>query len=306
MEVDDSKRGSYFNLFSSELSKLISYHSNTKNTESWNNDMPVILAGEALAVFQKTADKEKILEELRNATGYPVQFLETPVPSPKNFVEETYATNVGLALRGLKKKLKTNNEFHDIKLDMLQGKYGKKPQTLSFGYIMLPALLVITVGVVLAVTGAKNQINTEVAVLQDELTRVNQSLVLARSVQAEETKIQEKIKSVSASLQTSRSEYRQLLGNKGQNTPALSRVTSALPGGADFRTITMGRDQIVVSGVASDPFEVITYIRSLENNGYKDINIQYIGDPEKETNYPFTVMIIKTDSLNSHQAGAGK
>ncbi len=37
MDVEGSNRGNYFNLFSSELAKLISYHSNTKNIESWNN-----------------------------------------------------------------------------------------------------------------------------------------------------------------------------------------------------------------------------------------------------------------------------
>lgn len=306
MDVNGSNRGSYFNMFSSELSKLISYHSNTKNVESWSNNIPVILTGEALAVFQKTADKEEILEELRNATGYPVQFLETWVPYPEYFVEATYATNIGLALRRLKKKSRTNNEFHDIKLDMLLGKYDKKPQTLSISYIILPAILVIIVGVVLAITSAKSQINTEVAELQDELTRVNQNLVLARSVQAEEQKIQDKINTVTANLQTSRSEYSQLLGNKGKNTPALSRVTSALPGGADFRTITMDNDQIRVSGVAIDPFEVVTYIRSLENAGYKALNIQYIGDPEKETDYPFTVVINQPDSFSGQQARSGR
>jgi Tfp pilus assembly protein PilN/predicted nuclease of predicted toxin-antitoxin system len=306
MDVDSSNRGSYFNMFSSELSKLISYHSNTKNIESWNNNMPVILAGEALAVFQKTADKEEILEELRNATGYPVQFLETGVPYPEYFVEATYATNIGLALRRLKKKSRTNNEFHDIKLDMLLGKYNKKPQTLSFSYIMLPAILVIIVGVVLAVTGAKNQNNMEVTELQDELTRVNQTLVLARSAQAGEQKIQDRINTVTTNLQASRSEYRQLLGNKGKNTPALSRVTSALPGGADFRTITIDSDQIRVSGAATNPFEVITYIRSLENAGYKALNIQYIGDLEQETDYPFTVLINQPKSLSGQQAVSGR
>jgi Tfp pilus assembly protein PilN len=306
MDVDVSNRGSYFNLFSSELSKLISYHSNTKNIESWSNNMPVILAGEALAVFQQTADREAILEELRTATGYPVEFLETWVPHPKSFVEATYATNIGLSLRRLKKKSRTNNEFHDIKLDMLLGKYNKKPQTLSFNYIMLPAILVIIVGVALAITSAKTQINAEVAELQDELTRVNQNLVLARSAQTEERKIQERINTVTANLQTSRSEYSQLLSNKGKNAPALSRVTSALPSGADFRTITMDNDQIRVSGVAIDPFEVITYIRSLENAGYNALNIQYIGDPEKETDYPFTVEINQPDSLGGKQAGSGK
>ena len=268
--------------------------------------MPVILAGEALAVFLNTATKEEILEELRNATGYPVQFLETWVPYPKNFVEATYATDIGLALRRLKKKSRANNEFHDIKLDMLLGKYNKKPQTLSFSYIMLPAILVIIVVAVVAITGAKNQINEELAGMQDELIGVNQNLLLARSAQAEERKIQDRINTITTNLQTSRSEYSKLLGNKGKYTPALSRVTSALPGGADFRTITVDNDQIRVSGVAIDPFEVVTYIRSLENAGYNALNIQYIGDPEKETDYPFTVVINHPDSLGGQQVRAGK
>jgi hypothetical protein len=297
MEVNSSNRRSYFNMFSSELSKLISYHSNTKNVESWNNNIPVILAGEALPVFQKTAGKEEILEELRNATGYSVQFLDTSVPYPEYFVEATYATNIGMALRRLKKKSKTNNEFHDIKLDMLLGRYDKKPQTLSLSYIMLPAVLVIIVGTFMAVTSAKNQTNTEIAALQDRLTSANQGLATALSAQAAETKIQDRINAVTASLQISRSEYNKLLGSRGKNAPNLSRVTSALPSDADFRTITVDNDQIRISGDVVDPFEVVTYVRSLENAGYKKLNIQDIGGPVQDTGlYPFTVVINHPDS----------
>jgi hypothetical protein len=264
--------------------------------------MPVILAGEVLATFEKMTNKEAVLEELRNATGYPVQILETGLLYPENFVEATYATNTGLALRKLKKKSRTNNEFHDIKLDMLLGKYNKKTQTLSLSYIIIPAILVIIVGSFIAVTSAKNQVNGELTGLQDTLTSANRTLMLARSSQAAERKIQEKIDAITVDLQTSRSEYRQLLGNKGKNTPALSRVTGALPGGADFRTITIDSDQIRISGIVNDPYEVITYVRSLENAGYNTLNIQYIGDLEQDTKYPFRVLIKQPDSLSGQQA----
>jgi Tfp pilus assembly protein PilN len=289
MNVDGSDRRSYFSMFSSEFAKLISYRSNTKDVEPLSSDMPVILTGEALAVFQNAADKDAILEELRNAIGYPVKFFETWVPSPEYFVETNYATNIGLALRRMKSKAK--NEFHDIKLDMLLGKYDKKPQTLSISYIILPAIVVIVVMIVLAVSSARNQTNTDIAALQDQLRTVNHTLVLAQSEQAAEQKIQNNITAVTAEIETSRLEYSQLLGNKGNNAPQLSRVTSALPDGADFRLISIDSDQIRISGVVVDPFDVVTYIRSLEDAGYSVLNIQYIGDMETDGGYPFVVVI---------------
>jgi len=296
MDVDGSNRSSYLNMFSSELAKLISYHSNTKNAESLDNNIPVIVTGETLAVFQKTADSQALLEELNRTTGYPVQFVETWVSYPDNFIEADYATNLGLALRRLKNKSKTKKEFHDIKLDMLQGRYEKKPQTLNISYIILPALLVIAVVVTLAVTSAKNQNNAEIAVLQDKLNLVNQNLKLARAEQLEEQTLVDRINAISADIQTSRLEYDQLLGNKAENAPVLARVTSALPDGADFRLITINSGQIVISGVVNDPFDVIAYIRSLEESGFSTLNIQYVGDPDSETEYPFLVVINELDN----------
>jgi Tfp pilus assembly protein PilN len=298
MEVAISNRRNYFNMFSSELAKLISYHANTKNAVALSSDTPVILTGEALAVFQKTADKEAILEELSNAVGYPVQLLETWVSYPEYFVEADYATNIGLALRKLKNKAKTKSEFHDIKLDMLLGQYDKKPQTLSISYIILPAVVVIIVIIVLAVVNAKNQNNTDIAQLKDELNLANQTVIQARSEQADQLKIQDRINTITADIQTSQQEYAELLGNKGTNTPDLSRVTSALPDGADFRLISLENGQITISGTVNDPFEVVTYIRSLEEAGYTVLNIQYIGNLENDTEYPFTVLIKNSLSLN--------
>ena len=293
MVLDASSRKNYLNLFSSEFSKLVSYHSNTKNAESISNNIPVIITGETLAVLQKTADNKGILEELRNTIGYPVQFVETSVPFPKKFIEADYATNLGLGLRRLKNNTKIKSEFRDIKLDMLQGKYDKKPQTLNISYIILPAIVVVAVVVTLAVMSGRNQNNTDITRLQEKLSLVNQNLKTARAEQAEEQKTRDRITTLTTDIQTAREEYLRLLGNKGNNAPDLSRVTAALPQGADFRTITMDSDQIGISGVVKDPASVVSYIRSLEESGYASLNIQYIGDLVNDTEHAFQVVVYK-------------
>jgi len=302
MDVDGSNRGKYLDMFSSELAKLISYHSNTKNVAALSNDITVILTGEALTVFQKTAAKENILEALRNVTGYPVQFLETGVSYPEYFIEANYATNIGLALRRLKNKSKTKTEFHDIKLDILLGKFDKKPQTLSISYIILPAALVIIVVVVMAITSGQHQNKTDITKLQNELSLAQQNLVSLRSEQLQEQKIQDQINTVTADIQASQSEYNQLLGERGKDSPNLARVTSALPSGADFRLIAIDNSQITISGVVTDPFDVITYTGSLTESGYKILNIQYIGEVEDKITYPFIVVITEPSSPNVQQS----
>ena len=188
---------------------------------------------------------------------------------------------------------KIKSEFHDIKLDMLQGKYDKKPQTLNISYIILPAIVVVAVVVTLAVMSGRNQNNTDITRLQEKLSLVNQNLKTARAEQAEEQKTRDRINTLTADIQTAREEYLKLLGNKGNNAPDLSRVTAALPQGADFRTITMDSDQIGISGVVKDPASVVTYIRSLEESGYASLNIQYIGDLVNDTEYAFQVVVYK-------------
>jgi len=293
MEVNSSSRKNYFNMFASELAKLISYHSNTKNGESMKANTPVIVTGEALSVFQKNAESSAILEELNHTIGYPVQFVETSIPYPENFVESDYATNLGLGLRRIKNKSKTKNDFHDIKLDILQGVYDKKPQTLNISYIILPAVVVIIAVLIPAIMSANDQKNTEISRLQDELTVVNRNLKQAQSAKSEEQTTQDKIAAVTAEIQTSRAEYTRLLGNKGSNTPQLYGVTSAIPLGVEFRHIVMDDAQITISGVANNPFNVVTYVRSLEDSAFKNLNIQYVGDMEIDSGYPFTVVINK-------------
>jgi hypothetical protein len=293
MDVDSSNRKNYFNMFASELAKLISYHSNTKNAESMNANTPVIVTGEALSVFQKTVDSAAILEELNHTIGYPVQYMETWIPYPESFVEADYATNLGLGLRRLKNKSKTKKDFHDIKLDILRGTYDKKPQTLNISYIVLPAVVVIIAVLIPAIMNANEQKNTEISRLQDELTVVNRNLKQAQSAKSAEQNIQDKIAAVTAEIQTSRAQYTRLLGTKGHNTPELSGVTNAVPFGVEFRHIVLDDAQITITGVTANPFNVVTYVRELEESAFSNLNIEYVGDLEIDSGYPFTVVINK-------------
>jgi Tfp pilus assembly protein PilN len=293
-DIDGSSRENYFNIFSREFSKLISYHHSQQNSDHQIGDMSIVLTGEVLADSLETIGAEELLKELRDATGYAVQLMETTVPYPQNFVPIAYGTNIGLALRKLKNKSGPNSAYYDIKLDLLQGKYDKKPQTLSIRYIILPALLVVTIGVAFAIISTDTQVKAGIADLEKELAYVNQNLEHIRSAEAEELEIKKKIDIVAASLQTSQSERSQLLGDKGQYASSLSRVTSSLPDQTDFQSISLENKMIRISGVANDPFNVIKYIRSLEKAGYARLNIEYIGNPNEENEeatYPFTIMI---------------
>ncbi|MFA5309865.1 MAG: hypothetical protein WC370_10345 [Dehalococcoidales bacterium] len=300
IEVEDSNRGRYYNLFASELAKLISYNSSTKNNEPSSSNIPIFVTGEVLADAMKTGAKEDILEELRSATGCAVEFLATWIESPRLFIEENYATNIGLALRKLKNKAKAGHDFRDIKLDMLLGAYDKKPQTLSIAYIIVPAILVIIVVVITSVISARHQVNTDLDKLHAQLNTADQTLVQALGQQSRENDLRDQINSVNAHIQTSLAEYSEILGNKGKNAGYLEDVTSVLPENSDFSLISMDSDTIRVSGIVDSPFDVITYIRSLQETGYGTLNIEAIGNSDNGTDYPFTVVINDPGNLNGN------
>jgi Tfp pilus assembly protein PilN len=192
------------------------------------------------------------------------------------------------------------NGFHDISLDLLRGEFVKKPQTLSFSYIVYPALLVMIIGVIAAYTSANHQIKADVADLQDQLDRANQNLVAVRSAQEKAAEIQKQLDTATTQLQTLRDEHRQILGNKGDYAPYLNRITSALPAEATFDTINITGNSIRVTGMVNDPFDVVTYFRSLETAGFSGLNIYYIGDPDINNQYPFTMIINLEESSNDN------
>jgi Tfp pilus assembly PilM family ATPase len=299
MDANDFNRGEYIGLFAAELQKLISYHFNNDKNDTQNNAMPIVFTGETLGSFLENTDSQTLLQELNTATGYPVEFLKTSLPGPTDFVAEPYAVNIGLALRRFKNKAKEAGGFHDINLDLMLGEFEKKPQTLSLGYIIIPAVLVMIVGIITAITGANNQIKADVTGLQLQLDKANQSLIAMRSAQAKATDLQKQLDAAAAQLQAAKAEHQALLGNKGSNTPDMTLVIESFPPKSDFRTVSIDENQIRVTGIVSNPFDVITYFRSLENSGFNGVNIYYIGDQDTEGNYPFTILINQTVNITN-------
>jgi len=294
-DTDSYNRDNYFNVFAGELSKLISYHYSKQNSDFQINAMPIIVTGEVIADSLETVGSEELLEELRDLTGYPVEYLETTIQYPQNFVPADYVTNVGLALRKSKRKSKSKDDYNDINLDLLRGGYDRKPQSLSFRYIVLPALLVLTIGIAMTLVNANAHVKAEIIEMEDDLAIATHNLIVARGAETEAADIQNRIDAATASLHVLQSERNQLLRDKGMYTSNLAAVTSSLPEGTTFGNMMIGNKTIRISGLAADSNSVIEFVRALEKAGFTDLNIDQIGNPNDEGQYPYTILINRTN-----------
>jgi Tfp pilus assembly protein PilN len=123
------------------------------------------------------------------------------------------------------------------------------------------------------------QTDAEATRLQTELTGITQKLNQVGAIADEAKQIEDQTRKIAADAETARQEYQYLSGISGDFSLNLKLVTDALPLGAYFTSVAMGKNQVTVSGEADNPFTVVAYVTALEALGqFSDVRITSIDN----------------------------
>lgn len=272
-----------------ELSKAVEFYNSSHPENPLSPTTPLLLTGE---LSTDATTSQLIQAEIE----YPVEPLVPPLKIPLDFPVASYATNMGLALRKVPQK--TATRFHDIKLNILSGKYRARAYRIPMRHILLPLALTIAIGLLFPMYQVKSQADAETMRWQTELSRASQELHQARLASDEAKQIEDSINKIDADVGILKQAHQYILHKGGNFANNLKLVTDALPSQAYLASMEIGTDQITVKGKADSPFTVISYAMALEAQvGFSEVRIAEIDgskSPQVETTgVSFTIVISK-------------
>jgi Tfp pilus assembly protein PilN len=258
-----------------ELLKTIEFYNNNHPQSPLSPAAPLLVTGELSA--------DAAIGGLISAeVGHSVEPLKTTLKLPADLPAVLFATNIGLALKKLPVKTVTDGDstyFRDINLDILAGQFGVRASWLRLPLVLLFLAVLTGLGVLFPINQLNNQADAEAARLQTELTGLNKELEQTALLADRAKQVTDATNKVISEAEAARQEYQYLIGTGGDFAYNLTLVTDALPPGAYFTSIDVGKNRINVAGGADNPFTVISYVTALEALGkFSDVRITSIND----------------------------
>jgi hypothetical protein len=274
-----------------ELAKIIEFYNNNDPQNPIDVNTSILVTGE---LSTDITDRELRIED----TGYSIEPLKTPVHLPEDLPSADFSTNIGLALRELPFKARRNGRaisFRDITIDILSDRFGIKDRWFKLPHILLFLVIVVGLSLLFPMNQLISRTDAEGVRLQSGLTAVNQELGKAESIAEQAMLIEAKINKLTADTETIISNYKNITKLGGNYAYYLKLVNDALPAGAEFSSINIGKTDIMVSGSVNNVFIIIDYALALETLGtFKDVRILTIDNSNESANQvSFRISITK-------------
>jgi Tfp pilus assembly protein PilN len=272
-----------------ELLKTVEFYNNNHPQSPLSTTASLLVTGELSA--------DVTTRELFSAeVGHPVEPLKPPLKLPPDLPAASFATNIGLALKKLPMKPATNGQstyFRDINLNILSGQFGIRKSWIRLPLVLLFLAVLTGLGLLLPMNQLRSQTDAETTRLQTELTGLNQELNQATLLTDKAKQITDTTNKVIADTETARQEYQYFLSAGGDFAYNLKLVTDALPSGAYFTSVEVGKNQITMTGEADNAFTVVGYVTALEALGkFSDVRITSIND-SASAGVSFNIIISK-------------
>jgi Tfp pilus assembly protein PilN len=281
----------YMEQFVNEIVKILSYHHDSGEDESEiaPTELPILVTGELIAQAAGEAgipDENQLIASMSKLTGHSVSLIELPVAGPETFNANAYATNIGLFLKTRNGKPKTDNapdHFHDVNIDILSGRFEKKPVMVPMWYTVAPVVLFLVVFGAWSFNNAYSDSSTRLDKLQTEMEQLTSERVQKQQKMDAQTGLQKQVSDAENTLKQLQSQHADLLAGKGMNTVHIADVRSSLPDQATLTSISIANNTVKISGTTVSAFDVITYIKALEARGYDPVNLQDIDNSDNGT-----------------------
>ncbi len=247
-----------------ELGKAAVFYQSNSPQVPLSPAMPLLLTGDLAA-------EPPAGELLRSHVEYPVSNVEPLADYPSTLPVASYAAGIGLALKRvpLKTARGENSHYHDIDINILEGKYRKPAARPVPGRSLLGgAILVIAIILLVPLFLSRADISTKNADLTIELAGLNHELGLANAAAAQSALDEASIKEMTDSAAGLLAADRMALGARGEYTRDLKRLTADLPSNTFFTDIEIDSARITIMGETDSVFTVVDYATVLESEKY--------------------------------------
>jgi Sec-independent protein translocase protein TatA len=270
----------YMDQFVSEVVKILSFHHESgEGEEVPPTELPILVTGELIAqagVKSGIPDESQIIASMNKLTGHHVSIIELPVSGPETFNANAFATNIGLFLKTRKGRQDNDNvpdRFHDVNIDILSGRFEKKPVMVPMWYTVAPVVVFLVVFGAWSLNNAYSDSSDHLNTLQAQMEQLTaQRLQKERRVNEQE-KLQKQVTDAENTLKQLETQHAVLLEGKGTYPVCIADFTSSLPDNAALKSINIEIGAVELSGTVDSAFDVIAYIKALEALGYDPVNL---------------------------------
>ena len=270
--IDDNIRS-----LTDELFRTVEFHNAGHPQSPIEPGTPLLLAGELSA-------ESSINQLIQAEVEYPIESLAPPLKYPDGFPLSAYMVNLGLALkgRGQKRVLKKETaRFQGTDINIIPAGYLTKPSRLPARYVFLAAILIIAIGSFFPLFELRSHNQAETTRLRTELSSISETLRNTRLAVSDTTQAEARINEIKAEAEGLKQEHQDILSRGGYFADNFELVVKTLPPEADFTSVKIDSDQIIVTGEADNPFTVVRYATTLESQGvFSEIRITRIDDVE--------------------------
>ena len=272
-----------FQRLSDEMNKTVKFHNLSYPEHQIDQDLPLVVTG-ALAADPAAG------ELLAQISGRRVENLTSPLKSAGEFPMQSYAVNLGLALKQVSHRKAPG--FVDVNLDITADQRRGVRQPVSTRFVMLSLALVVSIALA-GFLWYVNTVQTERTLgLQGNLADLGTQLRAMIESGGENQAVREEITATEEQLTALQAVHQVQLGIRGQLVEDFKTVDRALPFRVNFTQVDVGLDEITISGIATTQQDVMRYARELERADFTAVRVAGINPTGSDTaGYSFTVMV---------------
>jgi Tfp pilus assembly PilM family ATPase/Tfp pilus assembly protein PilN len=240
---------------------------------------PIPETAELLLTGELSTDMS-VAATISSQTGYRVGPLEPQLDIPPGLPVAEYAANIGAVLKIGASDGKAGAgapPFRNFNLARIirERRPGLKASAIVRTWL-LPVVLAAALVLLTVALRFQHQSASSVAGLRSELALANHELNQSLVGLDQAGQIETEIDNLTASAQALRQKNQRILAPE-EFVDDLSRLTRSMPAGLSFSSIDMPAGRIVVTGTASSPFPVVSFVRNLEASGaFQRADIEWI------------------------------
>jgi type IV pilus assembly protein PilM len=246
-----------------ELTRMVGFYNDSHAQSPIPGNAVLLLTGELSA-------DPAVAESIKNETGYRVEALSTPLDIPPELPVAGYAANIGAALKLSAPDVEAGAETPPARhIDLGRIARERKPGLRAATALkawLLPAALVVGVGLLAGAFQLQHRSAAGVAELQTELALAEQQLTQSQARLDRAGEVQSEIDSLTASALALQQRNAGILAPE-EYVSDLARLIQAMPSGMSFSSLEMPGSQIVVRGITAVPAPVVEFARNIEASG---------------------------------------
>lgn len=255
-----------------DVSRIVEFHNQAHPESPLSAATPAFLTGEL-------SEDTTVCELIQAGLKHPVEPLAMPFECPSDFPAASYAVNIGLALKKMAPKVRSNRAttiVRPIDFNLLPERYRARPWPVR--YMLFSLVAIVAIAGLFPAYQAKTHSEAETVRLRVELDTPTRQLRQARLAVDREKALTESLNKAMTAAETLEQEHRTILA-KGRFAHILRLVWSALPPGARLTSIELTPDQIILKGDANSRSLGLSYGKALEQRSiFTEVNLSELSE----------------------------